>query len=867
MSKRSSVTPMMEQYLRLKEKHKDKLLLYRMGDFYELFFEDAEVASSAMEVTLTTRGKHLEMDIPMCGIPHLKLDQYLIKLIKAGHNVAICEQIESVNQAKKRGYKSIVKRDVTRIITPGTLIEEGHLESPSHNFLFTYAEKNKTSSAAWLDLSTGNIFLKNIGRNSILTLIGEIKPSELVFCSDSFSKLLAINSNEIPRVSVLEKNDFFDYGDLSSYIDLDETDSYSDAEKHAMGSLLTYCHRTNFPFEMSFSTPVRISNSKFVEMDFSTRNNLELTQNTKGGRQDTLFSAIDNTVTNFGSRLLENWLNYPLMNIIDVNSRLDKIELLFENLDVLETVQSFLKKIPDMERALTRLQLNRGKPKDFIYIKSGLSKSREIDIFLRRKPFDCLLDCSLIRALENIWKALEDSLEEDPSLSFPDGNFIKKGCSIELDENRSLQESSRIHIANIQAQLIKRTHINSLKIKYNNTLGYFIETPASHSKTVLSQEYSEIFFHRQTTANSIRFTTNELLTLESKILTSRELCLQIETKKLEELRLMILSYGGKIRVLCRSLAELDIFCSGASLAKKNRWVRPEITEGKDFVIKNGRHPVVEKSLKLSKSNDFIPNSCELLEKKAFINLLTGPNMAGKSTFLRQNALIGILAQIGSYVPADSAKIGKISQVFCRIGASDNLAKGESTFMVEMKETASILNNADNRALVILDEVGRGTSTYDGMSIAWACLEYLHDHNKARTIFATHYHELTNMSKDFTGIQNLSVSAKEWKGELIFLHKVLEGKAAGSYGIKVAELAGLPKKVIKISNDILDKLSREPNFSQLTKSSNKADTNEKEIYDKNLKILMETINDLDLDSTTPKLALEILYKVKTRLIEA
>ncbi len=857
---------MMEQYLRLKEKHKDKLLLYRMGDFYELFFEDAEVASSAMEITLTSRGKHLEMDIPMCGIPHLKLDQYLIKLIKAGHNVAICEQIESVNQAKERGYKSIVKRDVTRIITPGTLIEEGHLESPSHNFLFTYAEKNKTSSAAWLDLSTGNIFLKNIDRHSMLTLIGEIKPSEVIFCNNIFFKLLTINSNETPKVSVLEKKDFFDFGDLRSYIKLDETDSYSDAETRAMSSLLTYCHRTNFPFEMTFSTPVRISNSKFVEMDFSTRNNLELTQNTKGGRQDTLFSTIDNTVTNFGSRLLENWLNYPLININDVNSRLDKVELLFENLDVLETVQSFLKKIPDMERALTRLQLNRGSPKDYVYIKSGLSKSREIDIFLKLKPFASLFDGSLIRALENIWKTLEDSLEDNLSLSSRDGNFIKKGCSIELDENRSLQESSRVQIANIQVQLIEKTHINSLKIKYNNTLGYFIETPASHSKTILSEEYSELFFHRQTTANSIRFTTNELLALESKILTSREVCLQIETEKLEELRLMILSYGDKIRVLCRSLAELDIYCSGASLAKKNRWVRPEITEGKDFLIKNGRHPVVEKSLKVSNSNDFIPNNCELLEKKSFINLLTGPNMAGKSTFLRQNALIGILAQIGSYVPADSAKIGRISQVFCRIGASDNLAKGESTFMVEMKETASILNNADNRALVILDEVGRGTSTYDGMSIAWACLEYLHDHNKARTIFATHYHELTNMSKDFIGIQNLSVSAKEWKGDLIFLHKVLEGKAVGSYGIKVAELAGLPKKVIKISSDILDKLSIESNFSQLTKSSNKTNTNEKEIYDKKLKILMETISDLDLDSTTPKLALEILYKVKTRLIE-
>ncbi|PQM66703.1 MAG: DNA mismatch repair protein MutS, partial [Rhodobacteraceae bacterium] len=310
----------------------------------------------------------------------------------------------------------------------------------------------------------------------------------------------------------------------------------------------------------------------------------------------------------------------------------------------------------------------------------------------------------------------------------------------------------------------------------------------------------------------------------------------------------------------------DIFCSGAGLAKKNRWVRPEITEGKDFLINNGRHPVVEKSLKVSNLNDFIPNSCELLEKKSFINLLTGPNMAGKSTFLRQNALIGILAQIGSYVPADSAKIGRISQVFCRIGASDNLAKGESTFMVEMRETASILNNADNRALVILDEVGRGTSTYDGMSIAWACLEYLHDHNKARTIFATHYHELTDMSKDFIGIQNLSVSAKEWKGELIFLHKVLEGKAVGSYGIKVAELAGLPKKVIETSSNILDKLSRESNFSELTKNANNTNTNEKENYDKNLKILMETMNDLDLDSTTPKLALEILYEVKTRLIE-
>ncbi len=858
MNKTPSVTPMMEQYLRIKEKHKDKLLFYRMGDFYELFFEDAEIAASKMDIVLTTRGKHLNIDIPMCGIPHLKLDQYLIKLIKSGHVIAICEQVETVDEAKRRGYKSIVRRDVTRIITPGTLVEEGHLESTSHNFLFTYTEKENFGSAVWLDLSTGSIFLKSVNKDSLPDLINEIKPSEIVLPEKIPYNSLFGKYTETPRVTFFGKSSFFENKSLDEFIKGFDEGNFSASEISSISSLIAYCFETNSALEMDFSIPIRISNLEFVEMDVSTRRNLELSRSVQGEKKDTLFNVINNTVTGLGSRLLENWLNYPLIKISEIDSRLNNVEALFENFHALETVRSLLRGIPDIERALTRLQLNRGSPRDLNYIKIGLLKSKEIDNVLREHNFWNMLVKSPINDLENEMEILDRSIEDNPPLNIKDGNFIKPKCSVELDKNRLLQTSSRADIAHMQTQLIQKTSINSLKIKFNNNLGYFIETPSGHSKKILSEEYSHLFIHRQSTANATRFTTHELLNLESKILNSRDLCLKIEIEKFEELRCKIFTCRDNIKMLCTFIAELDVFCSLSYFAKMNRWVRPEITEGREFIIKNGRHPIVERSLRSDGSNDFIPNDCELSPKKSLINLLTGPNMAGKSTFLRQNALIGILAQMGSFVPADSAKIGKISQIFCRIGASDNLAKGESTFMVEMRETALILNNANDRALVILDEIGRGTSTYDGMSIAWSCLEYLHDVNRSRTIFATHYHELTEISEKFTNIKNMSVSAKEWKGELIFLHKVLEGRAMGSYGIKVAQLAGLPSKVISNAEHILENFGAPPKFTEFR---NDDKNSEDFLYYEKLDNVKKVLDVLDLDTTSPKDALEILYRIK------
>ena len=862
MSQKTSITPMMEQYLRLKEEHKDKLLLYRLGDFYELFFEDAKIAALEMDIVLTTRGKHLDKDIPMCGVPHLKLDHYLAKLIKSGHIVAICEQVESAEDAKKRGSKSIVKREVTRIITPGTLIEEGYLESSRNNFLFTFVEKNSNGTAAWLDFSTGSIFIKDTISQRLIELIYEVKPSEIVLDNTSFYDLLNKRS-DMPIVTISENGEPLYKKKLEDLIPSFDKSSYSDDELLAIEILINYCQETNKTKEMSFSAPIRISQSEFVEMDISTKNNLEIFINTRGGKKDTLFNTINKTVTSFGARLLNQFLNYPLINILSINKRLDKVEALFNNFSALEKLRGSLKGIPDLERALTRLQLKKGSPIDLNYIKVGLLRSKDIDGIIVDHQLSSIFNDSPIKKLDAILERLNSHLADQVNPNIRDGNFIKIGCSEELDKIRYVQESSKNLLAKMQKKLIQKTGINSLKIKYNNNLGYFIETPSSYSEKILNETYSQLFFHRQSTANSIRVTTNELLELESQIMNANELCLNLEIKIFEELLLATLSSSEKLKKLFEFLAELDVFCANAYLARTNDWVRPKIVDRPDFIIKGGRHPVVEASLEASGIRDFVPNDCDISIETSFINLVTGPNMAGKSTFFRQNALIGILSHIGFFVPAKDAIIGNISKIFCRMGASDNLAKGESTFMVEMRETATILKNADCKTLVILDEVGRGTSTYDGMSIAWACLEYLYKTNKCRTIFATHYHELTKMADIFSGIKNLSVSAKEWQGKLIFLHKVHEGKAIGSYGVKIAEIAGLPKEVIENSSKILRSLDENQKVININDNKDKKNI-EQTAHPKNVDQLKDTIKNLNLDSMSPIEALELLYKLKEPL---
>ncbi len=852
---------MMEQYLGLKEQHKDKLLFYRMGDFYELFFEDAEIASSIMGITLTSRGKHLDVDIPMCGVPHQKVDQYLIKLIKSGFIVAICEQIESAEEAKKRGYKAIVKRDITRIISPGTTIEEDLFQSCDNNFLFSFKVKDQGFASAWLDLSTGSIFIKNVNEGSVIDLIEEVKPSEVIFHKKDSKDLITPEKEYYFKATVLEENDYMSSMKLKDFIHDYKSNDYCKEEQYLLENLIRYCQDTNSILNMSFSTPIRISNAKFVEMDVFTKNNLELVTNSRGERKNTLLNTINRSVTSFGSRLIENWLNYPLRSKSEINSRLDRVEILYKNPEVLEKIRGLLKKIPDLERALTRLHMGRGTPIDLNYLKVGLAKSSEIDQLLKKHHLISLFNKSTITDIQNIYESLMSSLVEAPTPNIRNGNFIQTGYFAELDEYRNLQDSSKILIANMQGEFSKKTCIASLKIKFNNTLGYFIETPSSHSNKMLGPEFSNLFIHRQSTANSIRFTTKELLNLETKIIKARDSSLDIEIRIFEDLCAMALSKIREIKLLSQFLAELDVFCSLADLALKNSWIRPEITNGKEFYVKNGRHPIIEESLRKYGSHQFIPNDCNLSQRKKFINLLTGPNMAGKSTFLRQNALIGILSHMGSFVPACEAKIGKISKIFCRMGASDNLAKGESTFMVEMRETALILKNADESTLVVLDEVGRGTSTYDGMAIAWACLEHLHNENKARTIFATHYHELTKMSEDFCFIENLSVSAKEWKGELIFLHKILTGEASGSYGIKIAELAGLPDLVIKSAGRMLKRFNESRDSPQdLSIKFNKGLSERKEQLQK-LDEFKKTLNNEELDMMSPKEALDFLYKLK------
>ncbi|MYM55370.1 DNA mismatch repair protein MutS [Thalassovita mangrovi] len=869
---------MMAQYLEIKEAHKDALLFYRMGDFYEMFFDDAVAASEALDIALTKRGKHAGEDIPMCGVPVHSAEGYLLTLIRKGFRVAVCEQMEDPAEAKKRGSKSVVRREVVRLVTPGTLTEESLLEARRHNFLCAYALVRDEAALAWVDISTGEFHVMPLPPVRLGPELARLMPSEVVVSEAQEHDLAEIVSESGASLTPLSRAAFDSTSAekrlcaLFEVSSLDAFGQFSRAEVSAMGAVVEYLEITQKGKLPLLRKPHREAQARVMQIDAATRRNLELTHAMNGGRAGSLLATIDRTVTAAGARLLERRVSSPSRVLSVIHDRLAAVDFAVEQGRMRADLRDELRKVPDLDRALSRLGLDRGGPRDLAAIRNGLDQAGQISNHISPLDLPALLKdaAGALVGHDELLDLLDQALIAEPPLLARDGGFIAPGFDEELDEMRQLRDEGRGVIAQMQAQYQQETGITSLKIKHNNVLGYFVEVTATHADKMLSEPLSNTFKHRQTTANQVRFTTVPLSEMETKILNAGGRALEIEKRLFEVLRQAILTRADEISVASRGLAELDLATSLADLARAEDWARPTVDDSRRLHIEGGRHPVVEQALKKQGGAPFIANDCDLAEGTdgADIWLLTGPNMAGKSTFLRQNALIALLAQMGSYVPARKAEIGLVSQLFSRVGASDDLARGRSTFMVEMVETAAILNQADDRALVILDEIGRGTATYDGLSIAWATLEHLHDVNRCRALFATHYHELTNLAAKLEGVENATVAVKEFEGEVIFLHEVRKGAADRSYGVQVAKLAGLPDAVVERARVVLDALEKGereggkkqaviddlPLFSAAPAPAPvAAPSGPSEVEQK--------LEDIHPDDLTPRQALQILYDLK------
>jgi len=884
------VTPMMEQYLEIKAAHPGLLLFYRMGDFYELFFEDAEIASKALGIMLTKRGKHQGLDIPMCGVPVERSDDYLHRLIEKGFRVAVCEQMEDPAAARARGSKSVVRRDVVRLVTPGTLTEDTLLDARTNNYLLAIARARSSAGGdrfglAWIDISTCEFMVTECAGAELQATLARINPNEAIVSDALYGDgELGALLRELPAVTPLTR-DVFDSStaerrlcDYFAVATMDGLAAMSRLEATAAAAAVTYIDRTQVGKRPPLSPPSREAVGTTMAIDPATRANLELTRTLAGERRGSLLDAIDCTVTPAGSRLLAQRLAAPLTDPAQIAQRLDAIAAFVADGAAREDIRSILRGAPDMSRALARLSVGRGGPRDLAGLRDGILAADQALARLGELEQPPQEIASVIAALRapsrELARELEGALAEQLPLVKRDGGFVREGYETALDEVRSLRDASRLVVAAMQARYADDTGIKGLKIRHNNVLGYFVEVTAQHGDKLMSPPLNATFIHRQTLAGQVRFTTSELGETEAKIANAGERALNLELEIFDRLCAKALAISDDLRAAAHGFALLDVAAALARLAVDDNYVRPEVDASLGFAIENGRHPVVEQALKRD-GQPFIANSCDLSptpgQTSGQIWLVTGPNMAGKSTFLRQNALIALLAQIGSFVPAGRARIGVIDRLFSRVGAADDLPRGRSTFMVEMVETAAILNQASERSLVILDEIGRGTATFDGLSIAWAAIEQLHETNRCRTLFATHYHELTALSAKLPRMFNATVRVKEWQGDVVFLHEVLPGSADRSYGIQVARLAGLPPAMIARAKAVLAKLEAQdrgqtaralvddlPLFAVPSRAaSDAAPPSEAEQ-------LLEAIKALHPDEMSPREALEALYALKAKL---
>lgn len=898
-------SPSMAQFLEIKAANPDCLLWYRMGDFYELFFDDAVAASATLGIVLTKRGKHLGQDIPMCGVPIHRADEYLQRLIRAGHRVAVAEQLEDPAEAKKRGSKAVVKRDVVRLVTPGTLTEDTLLDAKTRNYLTALfraggqvssatLEPNAILALASIEISTGELEVGEISGADLPGELARLAPGEVIVSdvllgdADVRGWIARVGAAATPVPGA-----YFDSlaGEASlkkqlKVAELGGFGAFTRPELAAIGAALKYVELTQMGRAPALRPPKRFGSDAILLIDAASRASLELVRSVAGEKQGSLLAAIDRTVTGPGARELAGRLASPLREIARIDRRLDAVGFLIDAERLRSDLRAALRLSPDIARAISRLGFGRGGPRDLAAVRDGLSCAQGCAALLAGEASTMGLPEELARIADELravrpklHDALAAALVDDPPHLRRDGGFVRQGYRAELDEARRLKEDGRGVMAGLEARYVERTGVKSLKVRHNNILGFYIEVTQGNAKPLLEGPLSSEFRHRQTMANAVRFSTAELADIEGRIASATERALNLEQEVFAELAAAIEREAGALGRIAAALAELDATAGLAELARTESYTRPVVDDSQAFEIRGGRHPVVEQALRAAKAGAFIENDCVLGagadrrqgdgEETADgrIWLVTGPNMAGKSTFLRQNALIAVLAQMGSFVPARSARIGALDRLFSRVGASDDLARGRSTFMVEMVETAAILNQASDRSLVILDEIGRGTATFDGLSIAWATVEFLHDVLKSRALFATHYHELTALARRLDGVASVTVDVREWHDEIVFLHKVKPGAADRSYGIQVAKLAGLPERVVGRAREVLALLEK----ADSRKNARNGGLDELPLFAVSRPMtspepsgptaLEKAVDDLKPDDLSPRAALDAVYRLK------
>ena len=876
-------TPVMAQYIQIKAQYPDAILLMRMGDFYEIFFEDAVIASAALSLALTKRGQFQGKDIPLAGVPAHAADAYIAKLIRLGHRVAVCDQLEDPAEAKKRGSKAIVKRGITRVVTPGTLTEDTLLEERGANRLVALSSRGGVLALAAVELSTGDVEVLEVEPEQLGVQLSALRPSESLVADrliqdEAIYPLLKMYGGVIqPQPASLcdpvggEARLLKLYGVQT----LDGFGSFSPAEISALGLLAAYIDLTQAGKIPTLKPPARVISNNYLAIDAATRNSLEIDRTQQGKREGSLISALDMTVTSGGCRLLLSRLARPLYNPADINARLDTIEWLLPKRDVRDTLRHLMRSLSDQARALSRLSLNRGSARDLCVIAGALHIGESLANHLNDTRHLVEIDPKAPQEIDDIIAALvpslplsqlrdklERALVEEPPLKLSDGGFIRPGFNADLDEARTLRDDSRQIILALEQRLAAETGI-AIRIKFNNVLGYFIELSAKLAEQLQAQDTEKQFIHRQSLANQVRFVTTELIELDGRIQRAAQQGLALELEIFEQLREEVRLAAAEIQGGHDAICALDVAVANAAWAEDWDAARPKIDDSLRLEICRGRHPVVAGALK-AQGKPFTPNDVDLDASgsdAARLSLVTGPNMAGKSTYLRQNALLIIMAQAGMFVPAKSMHLGVVDKLFSRVGAGDDLAQGRSTFMMEMVETAAILTQASERSFIILDEIGRGTATYDGLAIAWASAENLHDAIRARTLFATHYHELSKLEGRLKFVNNLSLTAHEHNGELIFLHEARKGSADRSYGVQVARLAGMPPAVVSRARDILTRLE-EDNQTKLRLDDLPlfAPVRTSEPVSRMPSKLETTLKGVNPDDLSPKEALELIYNL-------
>ena len=878
---------MMAQFLGIKaEAGPDVLLFYRMGDFYELFFEDAVKAAEALDIALTKRGKHKGEDIAMCGVPVHSSETYLQRLIKKGFRVAVCEQTESPAEAKKRGYKAVVNRAIVRVVTPGTLTEDTLLDARGRNLILAISKTLSGDFAlAWADISDGLFHVCDVSADRLPSELSGLSPREIVLPESLYQMPEFMAGLPLTGVALTpQPSTKFDIRSgerrLKDRFDVKSLDGFGDfskAEISASGALLDYLELTQAGNPVQLSPPLRRVASGYMAIDPATRISLEIDRTQKGKKAGSLLSVIDKTVTGPGARLLRDRLACPLVDVGEINQRLEAVSFFAEQETLRNQLRSTLKETGDMARAISRIALGRGGPRDILTLGKGLKQGEQLGALFARSP-DLDIPHNISQILGTLSLADKGELAKfasdiskaflaDVPMMARDGGFIASGWRPELDELKKLRDDSRRIVAGLQADYAKAAEVPTLKIKHNNVLGYFVEVTPKYADAMLSLGPDSQFIHRQTLGSCVRFTTTELADLDSKISGAADKALALELEIFAQFVTRGTSFSEPIRAAANVLAQLDVQTGLADWAVDHSAVRPMVDNSLAFDVKAGRHPVVEAALKTSGEAGFTANDCSLdasTTSAPRLTLITGPNMAGKSTYLRQNALMFILAQAGSFVPAASAHIGVADSLFSRVGASDDLSQGRSTFMIEMIETAAILNQATERTFVILDEIGRGTATFDGLSIAWAAAEHLHAINKSRALFATHYHELTDLIENLEGASNASLRAKEWDGELIFLHDVRPGAADKSYGVQVAKLAGLPPAAVSRAREVLNKLEADHDGQKDSLGALPLFTSAPAPAKAKPSEIEEALKVLDANELSPRAALDLIYDLKAKL---